>query len=62
MPEPSFDVLEETVDMRRFILGSHGEEKCIEQLNEISFQHQFHIKKIDEKTLYNGGHHQVWNF
>jgi hypothetical protein len=25
MPEPTFDVLEETVDMRRFILGSYGE-------------------------------------
>ena len=44
-------MLEETVDMRRFILGSHGEEKCIEQINDISFQHQFHIKKIDGKTL-----------
>lgn len=30
MPEPIFDVLEEIVDMQRFILGSHGEEKCIE--------------------------------
>jgi len=43
MPEPTFDVLEEILDMRRFILGLHGEEKCIEQLNDISFQHQFHI-------------------
>ena len=51
MPEPTFDVLEETVDMRRFIMGSYGEGKCIEQLNDISFQHQFHIKKIDGKTL-----------
>jgi len=51
MPEPTFDVLEEIVDMRRFILGSHGEEKCIEQLNDISFQHQFRIKKIYGKTL-----------
>ena len=51
MPEPTFDVLEETVDMRRFILGSYGEGKCIEQLNDISFQHQFCIKKIDGKTL-----------
>ena len=33
MPEPTFDVLEETIDMQRFILGLHGEEKCIEQLN-----------------------------
>lgn len=30
-------VLEKTVDMRRFIFGSHGEERCIEQLNDISF-------------------------
>jgi len=51
MPEPAFEVLEETVDMRRFILGSYGEGKCIEQLNDISFQHQFRIKKIDGKTL-----------
>ena len=51
MPEPTFDVLEENVDMRRFILGSYGEGKCIEQLNDISFQHQFCIKKIDAKTL-----------
>ncbi|MCY6488387.1 hypothetical protein, partial [Actinobacillus pleuropneumoniae] len=43
-------VLEEIVDMRRFILGSYGEGKCIEQLNDISFQHQFRIKKIDGKT------------
>jgi len=27
MLEPIFDVLEEIVDMRRFTLGSHGEEK-----------------------------------
>ena len=32
-------------------MGSHGEEKCIEQLNDISFQHQFRIKKIDGITL-----------
>ena len=51
MPEPTFDVLEETIDMRRFIMGSYGEGKCIEQLNDISFQHQFCIKKIDGKTL-----------
>ena len=37
IPEPVFHVLEETIDMRRFIFGSHGEEKCIEQLNDISF-------------------------
>ena len=68
MPEPTFDVLEETVDMRRFILGSYGDGKCIEQLNDISFQHQFHIRKIDGKTLIwskkystttNGHRHQV---
>ena len=51
IPEPIFHVLEEIFDMRRFILELHGQEKCIEQLNEISFQHQFHIKKIDGKTL-----------
>ena len=37
--------------MQRFIQGSHSEEKCIEQLNDISFQHQFCFKKIDGKTL-----------
>jgi hypothetical protein len=37
--------------MRRFIQGSHGEEKCIEKLNDISFQHQFCFKNIDGKTL-----------
>jgi hypothetical protein len=37
--------------MRRFIQGSHREEKCIEQLNDISFQHKFCFKKIDGKTL-----------
>ena len=46
MPEPAFEVLEETFDMRRFILGSYGEGKCIKQLNDISFQHQFRIKKL----------------
>jgi hypothetical protein len=49
--EPIFHTLEEIVDMQRFIQGSHGEEKCIEQLNDISFQHQFCIKNIDGKTL-----------
>ena len=37
--------------MQRFIMGSHGEESCIEKLNDISFQHQFRIKQIDGKTL-----------
>ena len=50
-PEPVVQKLEEIVDMRRFIFGSHGEERCIEKLNDISFQHQFCIKKIDGKTL-----------
>ena len=50
MLEPIFDVLEETIGMRRFILGSHGEDKCIEQLNDISFQHQFCIKKLMGKN------------
>ena len=36
--------------MQRFIQGSHGVEKCIEQLNDISFQHQFCLKKVDGKT------------
>ena len=54
MPEPIFHVLEEIVDMRRFILRSHGEEKCIEQLRDISFQHQFHIKQIDGKEVIMG--------
>jgi len=55
MPEPTFDVLEETIDMQRFILGSYGEGKCIEQFNDISFQHQFRIQKSDGKTLIWGG-------
>jgi hypothetical protein len=37
--------------MRRFIQGSHHEEKFIEQLNDISFQHQFCFRKVDGKTL-----------
>ena len=37
--------------MRRFIFGSDGEERCIEKLNDIIFQHQFRIKNIDGKTL-----------
>ena len=44
-------MLEETIDMKILILGSHGEEKGIEQINEILFQHQFGIKRIDWKTL-----------
>ena len=28
-PKPVVLTLEETIDMRRFILGSHGEERCI---------------------------------
>ena len=50
-PEPTVQKLEETIDMRRFLFGSHGEERCIEKINDISFQHQFRIKKIDGKTL-----------
>jgi hypothetical protein len=49
--KPVFHILEEIVEMRRFIQGSHHEEKCIEQLNDISFQHQFCFQKIDGKTL-----------
>jgi hypothetical protein len=51
IPESAFHILEETVDVRRFIQGSHREEKCIEQFNDISFQHQFCFKTIDGKTL-----------
>ena len=51
MPEPIFHALEETVDIKRCILRSHDEEKCIEQLNDISFQHKFRIKQIYGKTL-----------
>ena len=67
-PEHIVVMLEETVDMQRFIMGSHGEERCIEKLNDISFQHQFCIKTIDGKTLlgvrstqqvHNQGLHQV---
>ena len=50
-PETVVQKLEETVDMQRFIFGSHGEERCIEKINDISFHHQFRIKKIDGKTL-----------
>jgi hypothetical protein len=51
IPEHVFHILEETVDMWRFIQGSHHEENCIEKLNDISFQHQFCFKKNDGKTL-----------
>jgi hypothetical protein len=51
IPKPIFHILEENVDMRRFIQGSLCEEKCIEELNDISFQHQFCLKKNDGKTL-----------
>ena len=68
-PEPVVQKMEENVDMRRFIFGSHGEERSIEKLNDISFQHQFRIKKIDGKIKHyyrvrstqqvqNGGLHQ----
>ena len=49
--ETVFHRLEEIVDMQRFIHGSHHEEKCIEKLNDINFQHQFCFKKVDGKTL-----------
>jgi len=29
----------------------HGEEKCIDKLNDISFQCQFCFKKFDGKTI-----------
>ena len=31
-PDPVVLTLEETVDMRKFIMGSHGEERCFEKL------------------------------
>jgi hypothetical protein len=37
--------------MQRFIQGSHHEEKCIKQLTDISFKHQFCFKQIDGKTF-----------
>ena len=43
--------LEETINMQIFIMGLHGEERRIEKINGISFQHQFCIKKIDGKEL-----------
>ena len=51
IPELVFHILEEIVDMRRFIHGSHHEEKCIENLNDIGCQYQFCFKKFDGKTL-----------
>ena len=66
--EPVVLTLEETIDMQRFIMGSHGEVRCIEKLNGISFQHQFCIKRLTRKHYYevrstqqvqNGGLYQV---
>jgi hypothetical protein len=57
--EPIFHTLEEIVDMQRFIKGSHGEAKCFEKLNDISFQHQFCFKKFDGKTLIRGKHYST---
>jgi hypothetical protein len=51
IPKHVFHILEEIVDVQRFIQGSHHEEKCIKQLNDISFQHQFCFKNVDGKTL-----------
>jgi hypothetical protein len=48
--EHVFHILEETIDMRRFVQGFHCEEKCIEQLNDIGFKYQFFFKKVDAKT------------
>jgi hypothetical protein len=45
--------------MKIFIQGSHGEEKCIEKLNDISFQHQFCFKKVDGKTLIQGNQYST---
>ena len=37
--------LKETYDFRRFTQGRLGEGCCIKKLNDLSFQHQFLIKK-----------------
>ena len=36
-PDPTVQKLEEIVDMQRFMFGSHGEERCIEKINDIIF-------------------------
>jgi hypothetical protein len=46
-----FHILEETVEMQKFIQGSRREEKCIEQHNDNRFQHQFSFKNFDGKTF-----------
>jgi hypothetical protein len=59
IPKSIFHILEEIVDMRRFIQGSHREEKCIGKLNDISFQHQFCFKKVDGKKLIWGKQYSI---
>jgi hypothetical protein len=51
LPKPTIHILQETIGIQRFIQGSHGAEKMIEQLNDILFQHQLRIKKNDVKML-----------
>ena len=48
-PEHIVQKLEETICMRIFIFGSHHEERCIEKLYGIRFQHQFLMKRLMEK-------------
>jgi len=40
-------------------MGSHGEEKCNEKINDIRFEHQFCIKTIDGKTLIWGNNYSI---
>ena len=40
-PEPIVQKLEETVDMRRFIFGLHGEVRCTENLMTFTFNINF---------------------
>eukprot|EP00249_Psilotum_nudum_P016390 c25799_g1_i1 orf=1-399(-) len=46
-PQPKVHHLTETYDFRRFVYGVEGEECCIKRLNDLSFQHQFLIKRKD---------------
>ena len=50
--EPVVHKCEEIVHMRRFIFKSHGQERCIEKINDITFQHQFRVKIIYGKKYY----------
>ena len=46
-PQLKVHHLIETYDFRRFVYGVEGEECCIKRLNDLSFQHQFLIKRKD---------------